>query len=266
MNFFQTFSPEPIAFSLGPIHIFWYGLIVVIGIVAGIFVTARLAEKNKIEADTIYDLAFYLIIFGLLGARLYDVLLEAPYYLVHPEDIVKIWRGGLAIHGAIIAGAGTVYFYARKYKLDLIKLLSLVVPGLAFGQAIGRWGNYFNQELFGQPTDLPWGIFISFANRPGNLANEQYFHPTFLYESIGCLILGLTLLYLHQKLQHKNKYPLIIATYLIGYSVLRFGLEFIRIDYAPGLAGLRWPQIISLAIIIATGGFLWQNRRDLTNV
>lgn len=265
MNFLHTFIPQPIAFSLGPVSIYWYGLVVVLGIVAGILLSAYLAKQNGLNPDTIYDLAFYLVIFGLAGARLYDVLLEAPYYLAHPEDILKIWRGGLAIHGAIIAGSLTVFVYTRKFKLDLIKLTSVLVPGLAIGQAIGRWGNYFNQELFGLPTNLPWGIYISFVNRPPLFANREYFHPTFLYESLGSLILAGTLYYLHQKLATKQKYLYIISTYFIGYSLLRFLLEFIRIDYAPGLLGLRWPQIMSLLIIIAVIGYnYWHHKKSKT--
>ncbi len=263
MNFLHTFAPHPIAFSLGPINIYWYGLIVVIGIVAGLILSGRLAKGSNIDEEAIYDLAFYLIIFGLVGARIYDCFLEAPYYLAHPGDIVKIWRGGLAIHGAIIAGAGTIYFYARKFKLDIVKLASVLVPGLALGQAIGRWGNYFNQELFGQPTGLPWGIYINFMNRPGNWANNQYFHPTFLYESLGCLLLSLVLIYLHKKLKTENKHLLIASTYFISYSIIRFSLEFIRIDYAPEFLGLRWPQFMSLGIILATAIYLWNIRKTL---
>lgn len=255
MNFLHTFAPQPIAFSLGPINIFWYGLIVVLGIVAGIFLSAYLAKQNDINPEVIYDLAFYLIIFGLIGARIYDCFLEAPYYLAHPEDIIKIWRGGLAIHGAIIAGAVTVFVYTRKFKLDITKLASVIVPGLALGQALGRWGNYFNQELFGRPTDLPWGIYINFMNRPGNFSNKEFFHPTFIYESLGCLLLAGLLIYLHQNLAVKKKHLYIISTYFVGYSLLRFGLEFIRVDYAPGFFGLRWPQIMSLLIIIAVIGY-----------
>lgn len=251
MNFLHTFIPQPIAFSLGPVNIYWYGLVVVLGIVAGILLSAYLAKQNGLNPDTIYDLAFYLVIFGLAGARLYDVLLEAPYYLAHPEDVLKIWRGGLAIHGAIIAGALTLFFYARRYKIDLIKLSAILVPGLALGQAIGRWGNYFNQELFGRPTDLPWGVFISFVNRPSAFSDKEFFHPTFLYESLGCLALAIILLILHDKLKSKDKYLYIASAYFIGYSLLRFSLEFIRIDYAPTFLGLRWPQIMSLLIIIA---------------
>lgn len=256
--FLHNFIPEPIALTLGPIHIFWYGIIVVLGIIAGISLAAKIGNKYGISHDSIYDLSFYLIIFGLLGARVYDVLLELPYYLDKPLDAFKIWRGGLAIHGAIFAGLITAVYYVRKHKLNPYVLISSLVPGLAIGQAIGRWGNFFNQELFGKPTDLPWSIYISFANRPAEFANKEYYHPTFLYESIGSMILALVLVFLHKKLKSEQKHIIIISTYLIGYSLLRFALEFVRIDFAPTLGGVRWPQIASLAIIIATAIFDWK--------
>jgi phosphatidylglycerol:prolipoprotein diacylglycerol transferase len=261
----HTYAPQPIAFSLGPIDIYFYGLIVVSGIMAAILVSTKLATKYKLKPDLVPDLAFYLIFGGLVGARLYDILLELPYYLKHPLDIFKIWQGGLAIHGALIAGALVLFFYVRKKGLEFWQLASIILPGIALGQAIGRWGNYFNQELFGRPTDLPWGIFIDIQNRPAEFLIYQYYHPTFLYESIGCLFIFGVLLFLHKKLSGQYKYLTIISTYFITYSILRFSLEFIKVDSTPTIGLLRWPQIMSLIIIGAVIAVNYSLRKSITH-
>lgn len=254
INFLHNFNPGPILFSFGPVSLHWYGLFMAVGIISALLVAIRLADQSGISKGTIYDLSFWLIVWGLVGARIYDVLLELPYYIERPSAIIKIWQGGLAIHGAIIAGLLVLIFYAKRRKLDFWILASFFMPGLALAQAIGRWGNYFNQELFGRPTDLPWGIPIDIANRPINYLDNIYFHPTFLYESIGNLIIFVLLLFLYFHLKKLNKLnssaKLIVLSYLLLYSLLRFFLEFIRIDYAPVFFGLRMPQIASLLIFI----------------
>ncbi len=227
----------------------------VLGILSALLISFRMTKYYKIDKDKLFDLSFWLIIFGLLGARLYDVCLQIPYYISNPIAILKIWQGGLAIHGAIIAGIITSYFFARRHKLSIWTLIALIVPGLAFAQTIGRWGNYFNQELFGLPTALPWGIPIDLMNRPWAYIASSYFHPTFLYESIGCFLIFLILVFMNIyliKTKKLNKYFSVwmVALYMILYSVLRFTLEFVRIDETPSVLGLRWPQVISLFIIL----------------
>lgn len=257
ITFLHTFRPSPIALSIGnTINIHWYGLLIVIGMIIALLLSLYLAKKHKINRETIFDLSFWLIIGGLLGARLYDVFLELPYYLNHPLQIFQIWKGGLAIHGAIISGLIITYFYTKNKKINFWKLTAIFMPGLIFAQAIGRWGNYFNQEIFGLPTNLPWGIPIDLINRPINYSSFQYFHPVFLYESIGCLIIGCFLLLLNHCIikrdldQNNLFYILTISFYLGGYSVLRFFLEFIRLDKTPVFLGFRWPQVISLTICL----------------
>ena len=260
INFLHTFTPQQILFTLGPVKIYWYGLCLVLGIIAALAVTKYLAKLQQLSQAVIDDLSFWLIINSIIGARIYDVLLEHRYYSQHPLDALKIWQGGLAIHGAIIAGALTIWFYAKK-KLSaqggsFWQLAGLIVPGLALGQAIGRWGNYFNQELFGRPTDLPWGIPIDIFNRPEQFLNNSYFHPTFLYESLGSLLIFIVLFLLarHSARNHKTMIlrtptsQFLVLSYLFFYSLLRFSLEFIRIDFAPTFLGWRWPQLISLAV------------------
>lgn len=270
-KFFQTFQPDPIFFSFYFIHVYWYGLFTVIAILSGILVAWKTGlilnkynfyifqEKLKSKAllDKILDLAFYLIIFGYIGARLYDCALNFNYYFNQPLEILAIWNGGLAIHGGIIgAFLGLLVFIKKtKQKTDLRSVLifiSWLIPSLVLGQAIGRWGNYFNQELFGAPTKLPWGIYINPENRPLYLLESNFFHPTFFYESIGDFIIFLILIFYFLKFFRKNpkKYfyqPFFL--YLIFYSFLRFSLEFLRIDPTPMIGVWRLPQIVSVLII-----------------
>jgi len=258
ITFLHTFLPKAILISFGSVDVYWYGLLIVTGILTAIAVTLKLAKFYNIKKDTIMDLAFWLATSGIIGARIYHVLLEWKYYIVNPIDIFKIWQGGLAIHGGIIAGIIVIWLYCRKHKLNGWLIASLIAPGLALAQAIGRWGNYFNQEIIGRPTDLPWGIPIDFANRPIEYINNIYFHPAFLYESIGNLIIFLILIAIHIYIIKKSvtSYALCVTSYAILYSLLRFATEFIRTDQTPIIIGLRFPQIISLMTILASAIFL----------
>lgn len=251
--FLHSFLPDSILLSIGPLTIHWYGLFLVLGMAAGIIIAWKLGPIYGLSKDKTLDLAIWLIIGGLIGARIYELFLEFPYYYQHPEMAIRIWEGGLAIHGAIIGGGLALWIFARRHNLSIIKLSALSATSLAIGQAIGRWGNWFNQELFGLPTNLPWGIPITPANRPWEYINENFFQPTFLYESLGCLLIFLILLFLNYKWKNKlddKKAGTIIAVYLIAYSFLRFSLEFIKVDATPILWGWRWPQIISLILIL----------------
>ncbi len=261
INFLHTSHPNPILISLGPINIYWYGLFIVLGILAAIFITLKLADYYKIKKETIIDLAFWLIIGGVIGARLYHILLELQYYLSNPIDAIKIWQGGLAIHGAILAGIVIIWRFSKKHQYNFWLLSSIIAPGLALAQAIGRWGNYFNQELFGKPTKLAWSIPIDLANRPIEYISNEFFHPTFLYESIGNLLIFFILIYAHIWIVKKQKfnntsYFLLLTSYFILYSLLRFSIEFIRLDPTYVILGLRFPQIVSLIIIFFSIIFL----------
>ncbi|MBL7057741.1 prolipoprotein diacylglyceryl transferase [Patescibacteria group bacterium] len=265
----HNFEPTPIILSIGFIKIYWYGLFMIIAILSGLFVSFKIGKYHNLKEKTILDLAFYLIIFGIIGARIYDVFLELPYYLKDPTAIFRIWQGGLAIHGGLLGGAIGLYYFTKKNNSSLIKLGAIIAPGLALGQAIGRWGNYFNQELFGLPTTLPWGIPINIINRPELYITNTYFHPTFLYEFTGNLVIFGILLYLNltiiKQINKKSSQEsifkdqelkkeaidlkFVILAYLFLYSLLRLSLELVRIDYTPTLFGIRWPQIISIIII-----------------
>ncbi|PKM91163.1 prolipoprotein diacylglyceryl transferase [Candidatus Falkowbacteria bacterium HGW-Falkowbacteria-1] len=264
INFLHTFEPNSLMFSFAFIKIHWYGFFVVLAIVSALFISLFLGKKYKINKDDLFDLFFYLIIFGVFGARIYDVFLEWRYYIDNPFDIIKIWQGGLAIHGAILAGVIVLCFFVKNKKIrglenksfwdDFFSLSFLIVPGLALGQAIGRFGNYFNQELFGRPTDFPWGIPINILNRPIEFISSKFFHPTFLYESLGSFAIFIFLFSVHFYLLKKSKATFttkffVTSSYLILYSILRFSLEFVRIDFAPEFLGLRFPQVMSVVIV-----------------
>ncbi|PLX26709.1 prolipoprotein diacylglyceryl transferase [Candidatus Parcubacteria bacterium] len=268
MNFLHTFTPNSVLISFGPFTIYFYGFFIVCGILLGSTIVLKLAEKYHIEKNTIIDMAFWVIIVSIAGGRLYHIFLELPYYLEHPLQTVMIWRGGLAIHGAIIAGFFTTYFLAKKNQVNPIQLLAMFAPALALGQALGRWGNYFNQELFGLPTNLPWGIPIEYQKRVAGFEFYEYFHTTFLYESIGSVFIVIFLLYLHRVfIKNKiDKYEIIVAFYLLLYSILRFSLEFVRIDKTPELLGLRFPQIASIILAIISLYVIFKNKKTLCSL
>jgi phosphatidylglycerol:prolipoprotein diacylglycerol transferase len=285
-NFLHTFHPSPIVLQLGPITIYWYGLLIVLAILAGLALTLHLARQYKISRDEIWNLSFYLIVFGLISARLFHLFYLWPYYWKDSLAIFRVWEGGLSIHGAIVGGIIATLLYCfiakkrnakhQKINLSFWFLADLLAPALVLGQAIGRWGNYFNQELYGQPTNLAWGIPIDFFNRTEGFSSFAYFHPTFLYESIWCFAIFLILLFLHKQRirkisEAKKNYhalelgskssevrPLngIIASgfifliYLILYSFGRFFIEFIRIDPQPVFFSLRLGQWFSLLMIL----------------
>lgn len=254
-SFLQHFEPQALALSFGWINIYWYGLFLVLAIIAALFIANLFWKKQGLEQDLFYDLSFWVIIGGIAGARIYEWFLNYHYYLLYPGELLKIWHGGLAIHGAIIGGFLALLIFTKKNQLNTTEMIALIIPGLALGQSIGRFGNYFNQELFGKPTNLPWGIFISPANRPLIYQAESYFHPTFLYESLLCLLLFI-FLFAFKKNNKINNY-FIIGSYFIGYALIRFFLEFIKIDYTPELFGIRWPQIISLFLFILGASLIY---------
>ena len=254
-SFLHNYIPEPLLIDLGFLRVHWYGFLMIIGGLLGLYVVLKLAQKYKIKENDILDLAILWIIFSLLGARIYYVLYSWSYYQDNLLEIFKIWNGGLAIHGIIIGGFTAVFVFCYKKKISFWKIADVVVPGLAIAQVIGRVGNYFNQEIFGKPTDLPWGIPILEVFRPERYQFFEYFHPTFMYESLGNLIIFVDLMILHWLVfKKKLKLPtgFIFLLYLIEYSILRFLLEFLRVDFSPTVLGIRWAMIFSALIIIGS--------------
>ena len=258
LNFLHTFQPEAVLLAFGSMRIYWYGVFIVLGTIAALSVAMQLAKKQGFSTNKLFDLAFWLILFGIIGARTYHIFLQWPYYFKYPAEMIKIWEGGLAIHGGLIAGLIVLIWFCRKEKISFWFLSSLMVPGVALGQAIGRWGNYFNQELFGRPTNLPWGLPIDLMHRPNQYLAAEYFHPTFLYESLGNLIIFGVVLFLALRVADKKikNEKVVLLSYLALYSVLRFFTEFLRVDSTVLVLGFRWPQIISALIFIVSAVWL----------
>ncbi len=257
LNFLHYYQPQPIIYKLGLISFYWYGLFVVLGALAGIFAWRYYNRKVElfINNDYFLDIIIGCAIWGLVGARVYHVLCELFYYWRNPLEILLIWRGGLSIFGALIAGAIFIVFFARKKHFSLLTLLDGYVLAILVGEAIGRWGNYFNQEIFGSPTNRWWGIYINPSNRPDIFYSYSYFHPTFLYQFIYGLVFFLaTLIFLN--IIKKITPGTILSFYLIFYSAGRFLFEFLRTDYQPVIGFLRLSQWLCI-LMFCTGIFLF---------
>jgi len=285
INWLHTFQPTSILIEFNFISIHWYGLIITLAALAGILTARSLFKKYQIDLDHLYNLSFYLIIFGFIGARVYHVLNELTFYLQNPGQVLAVQNGGLALHGGLIAGAITIYFYLKKHKNIIpsyplpvtryLFFLDIFAPAMILGQAIGRWGNYFNQELYGLPTSLPWGIPIALENRVAGFVDFQFFQPTFLYESLASLAIFLILIYIHKRRLKKvtsyqlpvTSYGSIFSIYLILYSIVRLLTELIRIDQTPVVLGVRLPIIISSLLIVVGLCLLVYNKkyRDTSN-
>jgi len=254
-NWLQAFQPNPILFEAGPMKIHWYGFLMVLGGFLGLMIVLRLAKHYQIKKQFIYDLAFYWIIFGVLGGRIYYVIYAWAFYQYNWLEVFKIWQGGLAVHGVIIGGVLATLFISWRKKIKFWQLADISVVGLVLAQVIGRWGNYFNFEIFGKPTDLPWKMAVPFLRRPAEYIADKFFHPTFLYESLGNLVIFGLLIIMHWLIiKKKIKIPtgVVFFSYLILYSILRFNMEFLRIDYSPLVFNIRWAQIMSVMIIIGS--------------
>jgi phosphatidylglycerol:prolipoprotein diacylglycerol transferase len=246
---------------LGPFYVHFYALILLAGVLAGTWLTVRRAEKRGYTADDVLDALGWVVIPGLIGARLYHVLTPTPasgittaYYLQHPLEILAVWNGGLGIYGAIIGGALGLIAYTRYKHYPLLVWLDLTVPGVFVGQIIGRWGNFVNQELYGAPTTLPWAIPIPPDKRlPGY---EQYstFHPLFLYESLWNLVWLAIILWIERRFGDRLRRGDLVLMYFICYGITRFTLDFVRLD-SNGIGPLTTAQWVSLLIaVIAAGG------------
>lgn len=253
-------SPGPIILEIGPFIIRWYGLLIASAILIGVTLSQYLAQRRGVDPDLLGDLAIWLVLGAIPGARIYYVLFEWQQYAQRPEDIIAIWKGGIAIHGAIIGGTIATLIFSRLNKISVWQLLDLVAPSLILGQAIGRWGNFFNSEAFGRPTDLPWKLYIPLSNRPSGYLNYEYFHPTFLYESLwnlGVFAIIIWLFFWGLQNQDRLKTGTLAFVYLISYSAGRFWIEGLRTDSLM-LGFLRIAQVVSLtAIAIGILGLVW---------
>ncbi len=268
---FRFTSPGPILIELGPLTIRWYGLLIASAVLIGVSLSQYLAKRRNVDPNILGDLAIWLVISAIPSARLYYVLFEWKQYAQHPDQIIAIWNGGIAIHGAILGGTLAAIIFARLQKISVWQLADLVAPSLILGQAIGRWGNFFNSEAFGDPTDLPWKLYIPLERRPLNFANYEYFHPTFLYESLwNLMVFGIliTLFFRGLKGSPRLKVGTIALVYMVAYSCGRVWIEGLRTDSLM-IGPLRIAQIVSLtAIALGLLGLAWQYllRRPLPDV
>lgn len=257
---FEFASPGPIIFQIGNLAIRWYGLLIASAVLLGVTLSQYLAQRRGVHPDAISDVAIWLVLGAIPAARLYYVLFQWPNYADRPGEIFAIWKGGIAIHGAILGGLLAVLIFARLNRISFWMLTDLVAPSLILGQAIGRWGNFFNSEAFGKPTDLPWKLFIPVDRRPLEYVEFDYFHPTFLYESLwNLLVFALLLALFFYSLNRKPPLKLgtIFMVYMIAYSLGRVWIEGLRTDSLM-LAEFRIAQLVSLgAISLGVLGLVW---------
>ena len=240
---------NPILLKIGNITIYWYSVMILIGFIINSYLITKESKKFNIKKEIITDMLFYTIIIGILGARLYYVIFNLNYYSKNILDIFKVWEGGLAIHGGIIAGVIYLIYYTKKNNLNTLLITDICVPGVLIGQALGRWGNFFNGEAHGPITTLEYlqnlhlpKFIINGMNIDGN-----YYIPTFFYESLWCLI-GLIIVLLIRRIL-KIKKGNITGFYLIWYGIGRFVIEQLRTDSLM-LNTLKQAQIISIIMII----------------
>jgi len=275
-------SPGPELFQLGPFSLRWYGLLIAISVLIGLNLSGELARKKGLKKNLINDLLPILVLASVIGARIYYVAFEWRNYTgknfwssinflnlnIPIPSAIEIWGGGIAIHGALLMGTLSIIFFCRWRKEPFWDVIDVLVPSVVLGQAIGRWGNFFNNEAFGIPTSLPWKLFIPYGFRPEIFSTQDYFHPTFLYESVWNIFVFGILIFLFRK-ANKREITLpsgsLSCLYLITYSLGRLWIEALRTDplclggvppFCEG--GLRIAQLISLILISAGLVGLWR--------
>lgn len=248
-------SPGAILVQLGPIAVRWYGLLIATGVLLGTTIAHREAMRRDQDPDQLMNAIVWMVMAGLVGARLYYVIFEwGDVYSKDLAEIFKVWHGGLAIHGGLLAGGITGILYCRHHGISIPITLDILAPGLAMGQAVGRWGNFFNEEAFGAPTNLPWKLYISPEHRPLHLRGFEYFHPTFLYESLwNLLVFGVLYFVLRKRLEVRP--GALILCYFILYSIGRFFIEGLRIDSLM-LGSLRVAQGMSALLALGSAAAL----------
>ena len=238
-----------IMFSIGSFSITWYSFCILVGIALAGLIIGKEAKKHNIANYFVTNLIFWCVVFGIVGARVYYVLFNLDYYSVYPMEIIKVWNGGLAIHGGIIGGIITLIYYCKKYNVNPLKMMDIAVPGVIIAQAIGRWGNFFNSEAHGGVVTRSFleGLHLPRFIIEGMHIGGNHYHPTFLYESILC-VLGFIILI---SIRHIKKIKLgqIFSLYLIWYGIIRFFIESLRTDSLM-LGSLKMAQVISIAMII----------------
>jgi len=251
----------PDGFYIGPLKIYFYGIIIMLGVLAAVGIAVREAKRRGQDSEIVWDMIPWLLMMGIIGARLWHVFTPSrsmgvgpEYYFSHPLEILNTRQGGLGISGAVIGGVIALIIYTKRKKLSFLTWADISAPGLALAQAIGRWGNFVNQELYGPPSTLPWAIFIDKAHRLPGYEEFSTFHPMFLYESLWSIFNLFLLLFLGRTYQTKLKPGDLFWVYLIIYPVGRFLLEYIRLD--PSLIGGVNANQITMAVVAVFGALM----------
>ncbi|OXS77810.1 prolipoprotein diacylglyceryl transferase [Domibacillus enclensis] len=239
---------DRIAFQVGPLTIYWYGLIIMTGILLGLWLATRESVRQGLPKDTFSDLLFIVLPVAIISARLYYVTFEWTYYSQNPSQIFAIWEGGIAIHGALLGSYVAGYIFSKRKKISFLKLADIAAPSIVLGQAIGRWGNFMNQEAHGREVSR---AFLEQLYLPDVIINQmyidgQYYHPTFLYESVWSTIIFGLLLYARRKRLVEGE---LFFSYLVLYSIGRFFIEGMRTDSLMLSEGLRVAQLVSIGLI-----------------
>lgn len=238
-----------VAFSVFNINIYWYSLFILLGVVISYTLINKESKKHKIDSNTILDLIFYTIMVGIIGARLYYVIFNLDYYINNLSEIIRVYNGGLAIHGGVISGIIFVYFFSKKKNISFLRILDICAPALIIAQAIGRWGNFFNQEAYGSMTTLNTLRNLHIPNFiiNGMFIDGNYYYPTFFFESILCLIGFILIMFIRK---NKNvKLGIQVGTYFIWYGIIRFFIEGLRTDSLM-LLNLKVAQLVSIIGVI----------------
>lgn len=258
-------SPPASGIELGPLTLHFYALCILLGVILAVVWSESRWKALGGQPGTITDLAIWAVPAGLIGGRLYHVISDYQLYF-GPEsrpaiEALYIWQGGLGIWGAVPLGALAVWLVARSRGLSMSKLSFAIVPSLALAQGIGRWGNWFNQELFGAPTDLPWGLSVDPVYRPEGYGQFETFHPTFLYESLWCIALAIALAWAGNRFYGQTQGGRLFALYVMGYTLGRFWIEYLRIDEANMILGFRLNNWTALVVFLAAlAYFVWAGR------
>ena len=265
-------------YKTGATTIYFYGILITLGVVAATLLGVGEAKRRNMNPDVIWDALFWVVVAGIIGARIWHIFTPPPSMLVPDPttgklvnpyfaggiprilDMINIRKGGLGIPGAIIGGAIALWIYCRQKKISFLGWADAVIPGVALAQAIGRWGNFFNQEVYGKPTNLPWKIYIDPAHRVAGYENYDYFHPLFLYESLWNLMNMALLLWMARRFEKWLKPGDIIYIYMIFYAIGRFCLEFLRLD-ASQVAGINFNQTFMVFVALFGGLFFFLNHR-----
>ncbi len=251
-------SPSASALSIGPLELRAYGLMIALGAYVAVIWSQRRYAARGGDAELIASISMWAIPAGLVGSRLYHVATDWQSFRGRWEDVPAIWQGGLGIPGGLMAGVLAGALVARRRGLTVAAALDVMVPTIPVAQAIGRWGNWFNQEVFGRPSDLPWALEIDAAHRPVEYAASSTFHPTFLYEGLWNVALSVILIRIERRGVLRPGY--VTGLWVFGYGLGRLWVEALRSDVASLVAGVRVNVWVALAAILVGGTVAWRGR------